>query len=149
MRLHAMRIYAIFGCPRLRLGGEGCEAMIVRIVDLVLRRSRHRGCRLDLIRSSMKPNCRPNTLASIETQIAAQNRKIVLLEADWAIETSPERLESFARRFQKQLALRPMESTQIIERHELPQLRSRRTDEEVRDLGRKESTKPQLAVSKR
>ena len=70
-------------------------------------------------------------IASIKTQIAAQNRKIVLLEADWAIETSPKRLSEVSKRFEKQLALRPMESMQIIELHELPQLREAPTDEEV------------------
>ena len=69
-------------------------------------------------------------IASMKAQIAAQNRKIVLLEADWAIETSPARLEEIARRFEAQLTLKPLESTQIIERHELPNLREAPTEEE-------------------
>ncbi len=70
-------------------------------------------------------------IASVKAQIAAQNRKIVLLEADWAIETSPARLEEIAKRFEKQLALRPMESMQIIDRYELPELREAPSEEEA------------------
>lgn len=69
-------------------------------------------------------------IASVKAQIAAQNRKIVLLEADWAIETSPERLEGVAKRFEEQLGLRPMKSSQIVSRYELPQLREAPSEEE-------------------
>lgn len=69
-------------------------------------------------------------ISSVKAQIAAQNRKIVLLEADWAIETAPDRLEAVARRFEKQLGLRPMESSQIATRYELPELREAPTEEE-------------------
>ncbi len=70
-------------------------------------------------------------IAGVKAQIAAQNRKIVLLEADWAIETSPARLEKIAKRFEEQLALRPMESTQIITRYELPELHQVPTAEDA------------------
>ena len=62
-------------------------------------------------------------LATLKAQIAAQERKIALLEADWALETGPGRLEVIANQFVDQLMLRPMESSQIIERHELPGIR--------------------------
>ncbi|MDD9909160.1 MAG: hypothetical protein OXR62_05650 [Ahrensia sp.] len=64
-----------------------------------------------------------NRIKSVQAQIAAQNRKIVLLEADWAIETAPGRLEGLAGRFEDQLELRRMESSQIATRDELPRLR--------------------------
>ena len=62
-------------------------------------------------------------IASLHSQIKAQNRKIALLEADWAIDTSPARLEKVAKQFQDQLGLRSMESSQIIEVTELPGFR--------------------------
>lgn len=62
-------------------------------------------------------------VATLKAQIAAQDRKIALLQADWALETAPGRLEKIARRYSDQLMLRAMESTQIIEMHELPDLR--------------------------
>ncbi|MGI9364754.1 MAG: cell division protein FtsL [Rhizobiaceae bacterium] len=62
-------------------------------------------------------------LATLKAQIAAQDRKIALLQADWALETAPGRLEKIAKRYSEQLMLRAMESTQIIEVHELPDLR--------------------------
>jgi len=104
--------------------------MIVRIVDLALVAVAIAGA-VWTYQIKHEAELSAKHTASIKTQIAAQNRKIVLLEADWAIETSPERLRAVSKRFQKQLALRPMESTQIIERHELPQLRDSPTDEEV------------------
>lgn len=68
-------------------------------------------------------------LSTVRAQIAAQNRKIALLEADWAIETSPARLEIIAEQFLDQLKLKPMESNQIVDASELPGLRVDRTDE--------------------
>ena len=62
-------------------------------------------------------------LATLKAQIAAQDRKIALLWADWALETAPGRLEKIAGRYSEQLMLRAMDSTQIIEIHELPDLR--------------------------
>ena len=103
--------------------------MIVRIVDLTLVAVAIAGA-VWTYQIKHEAELSAKRIASVKTQIAAQNRKIVLLEADWAIETSPERLDEIARRFEKQLALRPMESTQIIERHELPLLREAPTPEE-------------------
>ena len=62
-------------------------------------------------------------VATLKAQIAAQDRKIALLQADWALETAPGRLEKISWRYSDQLMLRAMESTQIIEMHELPDLR--------------------------
>ena len=62
-------------------------------------------------------------LATLKAQIAAQQRKISLLEADWALETGPGRLETIANLYAEQLMLRPMDSSQIIEVHELPAIR--------------------------
>ena len=62
-------------------------------------------------------------LATLEAQIAAQQRKISLLEAYWALETGPARLESIAAKFSDQLMVRPIESSQIIELWELPEIR--------------------------
>ncbi|MEE9375506.1 MAG: hypothetical protein V3V04_04160 [Rhizobiaceae bacterium] len=69
-------------------------------------------------------------LNTIKAQIAAQDRKIALLEADWAIETSPARLEQIAKKYSKQLTLHPLESSQIIDATELPGFRIDRSDEE-------------------
>ncbi len=60
---------------------------------------------------------------TLKAQIAAQNRKINLLEADWAIETSPARLEKIAEQFGAQLKLKQMSSSQIIDTTELPGMR--------------------------
>lgn len=70
---------------------------------------------------------------NLNAQVAAQNRKISLLEADWAIGISPARLERIAAQFAPQLQLIPMSSSQIVDRAELPGLRVDReeTDEEV------------------
>jgi hypothetical protein len=62
-------------------------------------------------------------LATLKAQIGAQNRKIALLEADWALETGPARLEEISIRYVDQLHLRAMESTQIIDHTELPEIR--------------------------
>ncbi len=64
-------------------------------------------------------------LASLNQRIAAQNSKIALLEADFAITTGPARLEAIARQFEGQLALKPIESTQIIDLSELPPMRQK------------------------
>lgn len=66
-------------------------------------------------------------LRSLSAQIRAQDRKIALLEADWAIETSPHRLEKIATQYSKQLELQPLESHQIVDTSELPGLRIDRT----------------------
>ncbi|MEO1398790.1 MAG: hypothetical protein AAFU56_08000 [Pseudomonadota bacterium] len=65
---------------------------------------------------------------SLEAQIAAQDRKILLLNADWALETAPARLSALAKRYSDQLDLVPMESTQIATTEELPAMRQERDD---------------------
>ena len=67
-------------------------------------------------------------LDTLQAQISAQDRKIALLEADWALETAPARLERIASQFNEQLQLQPMESTQFIDISELPGLRVERGD---------------------
>lgn len=62
-------------------------------------------------------------IASLHSQIKAQNRKIALLEADWAIDISPARLEKVAEKFKEQLGLRALASSQIVELSELPGFR--------------------------
>lgn len=62
-------------------------------------------------------------LDTLSAQISAQDRKIALLEADWALETAPARLERIASQFHEQLKLRPLDSTQIITISELPGIR--------------------------
>ena len=69
-------------------------------------------------------------LQVLRAQIAAQDRKIALLKADWAIATSPHRLEEVAERYSTQLKLRPLESSQIADVSELPALRQDRALEE-------------------
>ena len=66
--------------------------------------------------------------SSLKAQIAAQERKILLLQADWAIETAPGRLEILAKRYAGQLGLAPLESTQIATVDELPAMRQERED---------------------
>ena len=62
-------------------------------------------------------------LNRLRADIQRQNEKIVLLEADWAIITSPDYLEPIAKKYQEQLGLKQMESTQIISLDELPPVR--------------------------
>ena len=62
----------------------------------------------------------------MRAQISAQERKIALLEADWALETSPARLEAIARQFESQLELKPLDPQQIVDTTELPALRTER-----------------------
>ncbi|MEM8749111.1 MAG: hypothetical protein AAGF28_02340 [Pseudomonadota bacterium] len=62
-------------------------------------------------------------IKSLNAQIAAQERKTALLEADWAIEIDPARLEKIARQFESQLKLRPLDSNQIVTMDELPGFR--------------------------
>ncbi|MEM9733557.1 MAG: hypothetical protein AAF903_08745 [Pseudomonadota bacterium] len=68
-------------------------------------------------------------LDSLRVQIAAQKHKIGLLEADWALATGPARLEKLAKRYEKQLGLAPMTSSQIADLSELPALRQERDDQ--------------------
>ncbi len=70
-------------------------------------------------------------IKSLNAQILAQDRKIALLEADWALEINPERLEKIASQFDDQLNLKPLESSQIIEISELPGFR---VDRDARDV---------------
>lgn len=69
-------------------------------------------------------------IKTLHAQIAAQDRKIALLEADWALETGPARLERIAKQFQGELELVEMESSQIIDTTELPGFRE---DREIKD----------------
>ena len=62
-------------------------------------------------------------VATLKAQIAARQRKISLLEADWALETRPTRLEAIAAQFAEQLMVRPIEPSQIIDHSELPDFR--------------------------
>ena len=68
-------------------------------------------------------------LGILRAQIAAQDRKISLREADWAIETGPARLAKIAKQHKGQLQLRPMESSQIIDTSELPGFRVDRNED--------------------
>ncbi len=70
-------------------------------------------------------------LNKLRADIERQNEKIVLLEADWAIITSPDYLDPIARRYQSQLGLKEMESTQIVSIDELPPIRAVPEPEEV------------------
>jgi len=70
-------------------------------------------------------------LNDLRAQIQAQNDKIVLLEADWAIFTSPDYLEPIAKRYETQLGLKQMESTQIVTARELPPVRLKPVQEEM------------------
>ena len=84
-------------------------------------------------------------LATLKAQIAAQQRKISLLEADWALETGPGRLETIANQFADQLMLRPMDSSQIIELHELPEIRPEpELDEDIREASNGEGADKSL-----
>lgn len=69
-------------------------------------------------------------IASVRSQIIAQDRKIALLEADWAIATDPSRLEKLAETFEAELSLRPIESSQIVSESELPAFRVDRDGED-------------------
>lgn len=73
-------------------------------------------------------------IKTLKSQIQAQNRKIDLLQADWAIETSPARLEMLSNRFETQLGLRAMESSQIATIDELPDIRETPLPEEIETL---------------
>lgn len=70
--------------------------------------------------------------AELKAEISAQERKILLLRADWALETSPKRLEILAKRYSEQLGLQPLQATQIVTTDELPALRLDREDSERR-----------------
>ena len=65
-------------------------------------------------------------IRSLQAQISAQDRKIVLLEADWALETNPTRLRKISNQYENQLQLKPLDSHQIIDLTELPGLRQDR-----------------------
>ncbi len=65
-------------------------------------------------------------IRSLQAQISAQDRKIILLDADWALATNPTRLKVIAEQYNKQLSLSRMESSQIVDLNELPGLRQDR-----------------------
>jgi len=65
-------------------------------------------------------------LNDLRAQISAQDRKIVLLEADWALETNPVRLKKISEQYSQQLGLKRLESSQIIDLSELPGFRKDR-----------------------
>jgi len=83
-------------------------------------------------------------IASLHKQIIAQNNKITLLQADWAIMTSPNRLEKVVKMFGEELGLIRLEPAQIIKMHELPPVRPVETEEhinvDVQDIDRKITT---------
>ena len=84
-------------------------------------------------------------LATLKAQIAAQQRKISLLEAAWALETGPGRVETIASQFADQLMLRPMDSSQIIELHELPEIRPEpELEEDIREASNGEDSDKSL-----
>ena len=74
-------------------------------------------------------------VAKLRSEIAAQENKIVLLEADWAILTSPGRLEKVARDFGDELKLQRIQSSQIATFAELPPLRERPVVEDMQADG--------------
>ncbi|NKB51821.1 MAG: hypothetical protein GKR97_06295 [Rhizobiaceae bacterium] len=75
-------------------------------------------------------------LRTLKAQIGAQKRKISLLQADWALETGPSRLEAIAAQFSDQLMLKPMEAFQIIDPSELPDIRPKvEIDVDTRQAG--------------
>ena len=59
-------------------------------------------------------------LKSLRAQIVAEERKIALLEADWALATDPARLESIAKRYEAELGLVAADSDRIATLSELP-----------------------------
>ena len=59
-------------------------------------------------------------LKSLRAQIVAEERKIALLEADWALATDPARLESIAKRYEAELGLIAADSDRIATLSELP-----------------------------
>jgi len=70
-------------------------------------------------------------LSELRSKIARQENKITLLEADWAIMTSPGRLSGLAEKFSSDLELVPLSSSQIITLGELPELRPEPAQEQM------------------
>jgi len=70
-------------------------------------------------------------LAELRSDIAAQENKITLLQAGWAIMTSPSRLEKIASNYLDDLELDQLKSTQIISLDELPPIRPKSPSERI------------------
>lgn len=83
-------------------------------------------------------------IASLRKNITAQNNKITLLQADWAIMTSPNRLEDVAKNHAEELGLARLEPSQIVNLRELPPVRQTEVEErinvDVQDIDRKTTT---------
>ncbi len=70
-------------------------------------------------------------LASLHKQIRAEDRKMTLLEADWAIVTAPDRLRAVVAAHGDQLALELLDTNQLATLDDLPPRRPVPEVEEV------------------
>lgn len=61
----------------------------------------------------------------LDGEIKLEQDTIDLLKADWALATQPNRLARLAEAFQKDLQLKPTDSTQMVRPNELPMLKSK------------------------
>ena len=61
----------------------------------------------------------------LDGEIKLEQDTIDLLKADWALATQPNRLARLADAFQKDLQLKPTDSTQMVRPNELPMLKSK------------------------
>ena len=62
-------------------------------------------------------------LKSLRAQIRVEDRKMTLLEADWAIATAPDRLRAVVKAHGEQLNLEPLDTNQLSTLDDLPPLR--------------------------
>lgn len=70
-------------------------------------------------------------VGALRAELARENERIRLLEADWAIAVSPGRLGVLARAFETELALQPIQSHQIVGPGELPAMRPEPQDDQT------------------
>lgn len=60
-------------------------------------------------------------VAELERQIKAERDAIDILEADWSLLSSPERLEKLVEKYREELELNELKSTQIGQLEEVPE----------------------------
>jgi hypothetical protein len=85
-------------------------------------------------------------LRKVEDQIRLEKDLIDVLKADWSLLTQPARLQRLAEQYQSELALEPVQATQIGSISELPPKQLQIEDVILREAGLVEPGTDQLAT---
>ncbi len=85
-------------------------------------------------------------LRKVDEQIRLEKDLIAVLKADWSLLTQPGRLQRLTERYEAELALEPVEATQIGSLSELPARPLQIEDVILREAGLEPSATDQIAT---